>query len=204
MLIEKYEYTKHNCYNVYLSNGEVLTLKEEVITLNELLLKKKIDNDLYEKIKTDNTIYILFESAVKYISIRLRSIKEVKTYLLKKEKDQNIIDEVIKKLIDNKLLDDDVFTKAFIKDKIAFTNMGSYKIKMNLKNLGVDNYIIENNLSLIAPDVFEDKIKKIIEKDIKVNRKYSGINLKNKVYNHLINMGYDKEKVLSIINNYNF
>ena len=40
MEIVKYELTKKNIYNVYLSNGEVLELDESVITNNELLLKK--------------------------------------------------------------------------------------------------------------------------------------------------------------------
>lgn len=41
MKIDRYELVKNNIYNVYLSNGEVLTLDENVITDNELLLKKK-------------------------------------------------------------------------------------------------------------------------------------------------------------------
>ena len=39
MKIDRYELVKNNIYNVYLSNGEVLTLDENVITDNELLLK---------------------------------------------------------------------------------------------------------------------------------------------------------------------
>ena len=47
-------------------------------------------------------------------------------------------------------------------------------------------------------------MRKIIEKDIKTNKKYTGIKLKNKIYNHLITSGYSKEKVINIINSYNF
>ena len=46
MKIDRYELVKNNIYNVYLSNGEVLTLDENVITDNELLLKKEIDTIL--------------------------------------------------------------------------------------------------------------------------------------------------------------
>ena len=46
MKIEKYELTKKNIYNVYLSNGEALELNGKVITDNELLIKKDIDNEL--------------------------------------------------------------------------------------------------------------------------------------------------------------
>ena len=43
MKIEKYGFTKKNNYNIYLSNGEVITLNGRVITKNELLLRKRMD-----------------------------------------------------------------------------------------------------------------------------------------------------------------
>lgn len=204
MRIEKYELTKKNIYNVYLSNGEVLELNGKVITDNELLIKKDIDNELYDKLKRDNTICILVDTSVKYIDRRLRSINELRDYLKNKEEDTIIIEEVIDKLIDYKYLDDDRFTKAFIKDKLNFTNWGDYKIKNELKRLGVSEEIIYNNISNIDDNIFYERINKIIDKDISINKKYSGIKLKNKIYNHLLTLGYSKEKVISIINNYNF
>lgn len=204
MKIEKYELTKKNIYNVYLSNGEVLELNGKVITDNELLIKKDIDNELYDKLKRDNTICMLMDTSVKYIDRRLRSINELRDYLKNKEEDTIIIEEVIDKLINYKYLDDDRFTKAFIKDKLNFTNWGDYKIKNELKRLGVNEEIIYNNISNIDDNIFYERINKIIDKDISINKKYSGIKLKNKIYNHLLTLGYSKEKVISIINNYNF
>lgn len=204
MKIEKYELTKKNIYNVYLSNGEVLELNGKVITDNELLIKKDIDNELYDKLKRDNTICILVDTSIKYIDRRLRSINELRDYLKNKEEDTIIIEEVIDKLIDYKYLDDDRFTKAFIKDKLNFTNWGDYKIKNELKRLGVNEEIIYNNMTSIDDNIFYERINKIIDKDISINKKYSGIKLKNKIYNHLLTLGYSKEKVISIINNYNF
>lgn len=204
MKIEKYELTKKNIYNVYLSNGEVLELNGKVITDNELLIKKDIDNELYDKLKRDNTICILVDTSVKYIDRRLRSINELRDYLKNKEEDTIIIEEVIDKLIDYKYLDDDRFTKAFIKDKLNFTNWGDYKIKNELKRLGVNEEIIYNNMTSIGDNIYYERINKIIDKDISTNKKYGGIKLKNKIYNHLLTLGYSKEKVISIINNYNF
>ena len=204
MRIEKYELTKKNIYNVYLSNGEVLELNGKVITDNELLIKKDIDNELYNKLKRDNTICILVDTSIKYIDRRLRSINELRDYLKNKEEDTIIIEEVIDKLIDYKYLDDDRFTKAFIKDKLNFTNWGDYKIKNELKRLGVNEEIIYNNMTSIDDNIYYERISKIIDKDISTNKKYNGIKLKNKIYNHLLTLGYSKEKVISIINNYNF
>ena len=204
MNIEKYELDKKNKYNVYLSNGEVITLDERVITENELLLKKNIDKELYDKVIRENRIYELMDIAIKYISVRLRSIKEIKDYLKKKEAEEDQINIAIDKLIKLGYLDDNKFTKAFIKDKLSFTSMGDYKIKIELERLGIPYDIIEEHISNIDENLLEEKMKKQIEKDIRTNKKYSGTILKNKIYNHLVSAGFSTEKVIRVLNNYNF
>ncbi len=204
MEIVKYELTKKNIYNVYLSNGEVLELDESVITNNELLLKKRIDYDLYDKLKRDNKICILVNASIKYINVRLRSIKEIKNYLLKKEDDTDLIDEVISRLMKMGYLDDRRFTEAYIKDKLNFTSWGDYKIINELNKLGISSLDIEDNIDLLNDDILNERMRKIIDKDIRTNKKYSGLKLKNKIYNHLLTSGYSKEKVISLINSYDF
>ena len=66
MYIEKYELTKKNKYNVYLSNGEVLTLDERVITENELLLKKELNSELYDKVINESVIKTISSKPIIY------------------------------------------------------------------------------------------------------------------------------------------
>lgn len=204
MKIEKYELTKNNNYNIYLSNGEVITLNEKVITENELLIKKEVNDELYKKLINDNEIHELLIKCIKYIEIRLRSTKEIKDYLIKKNIKKEIIEECIEKLKKMDYINDDRFAKAYIKDKINFTQKGDYKIKKELQLLGITEEIINNNIINIDKELLINKIKKVIEKDIKTNKKYSGNILKNKIYIHLVNQGYSKSIILEILNNYNF
>lgn len=204
MKIEKYELNKKNNYNVYLSNGEVLELNEYVITQNELLIKKEIDKELYNKLQKDNKICELVNIGIKYINVRLRSIKEMEDYLSKKEEDKELITSAVDRLIKSGYLDDDKFTKAYIKDKLNFTTWGDYKIINELNRLGVSPIVVEDNKELLDKELLDSRMRKIIEKDIRTNKKYKGIKLKNKIYNHLITSGYSKEKVINIINSYNF
>lgn len=204
MQIIKYELVKKDKYNVYLSNGEVITLDEKVITENELLLKKEIDCDLYDKINFDNRIYELIDICIKYISIRLRSIKEIVDYLSKKNVNNKDIDIVVSKLIKSGYLDDERFAKAYVKDKFQFTNKGDYKIRMELQQLGVSLDIINSNNMLFDDELIDNRIRKVIDKEIKLNKKYSGVILRNRIYNRLLSQGYSKEKVISVINEYDF
>ena len=98
-------------------------------------------------------------------------------------------------------------------DEIGKLNLGDgscteryeflYCCKIELQGLGVSSDIIENNISNIDDEILYNKMRKIIDK-MKNNKKYSSSELKSKIYNHLISSGYSKEKVIYILNEYNF
>ena len=201
MEIIKYEKKGNNNYLIYLSDGRKLKINEDVILKHKLLYKKEIDESLLEEIKTDNANYDIYNKCVKYISVRLRSINEIKEFMLRKNVSKELIDETIDKLIKHKLLDDEIFTKAFIKDKLNFTTMGPYRIEMELKKHNIDNTIITKYINEIDYYFLEEKINKQIEKLIKSNK--SKPNLKNKIYNNLINLGYSSSFILDNLNKYN-
>lgn len=204
MKIEKYKKIKEDLYRVLLDNGEIIDIYEDVILANNLLYKSEIDQSLLDKINIENNYQLAYNISVKYIMVRLRSINEIKVYLTKKGYSKDLIDKVIEKLIKNKLLDDEVFTKAYINDKLNFTNVGKYKLINELTTkMKVDNSVVYNVLESYE-EVWNDRIDKLINKYLKSSQKYRGNTLKNKLYIYLVNLGYDKDKVISILNNYDF
>ena len=204
MKIEKYKKIKEDLYRVLLDNGEIIDIYEDVILANNLLYKSEITQELLDKINIENNYQLAYNISVKYIMVRLRSINEIKVYLTKKGYSKDLIDKVIEKLIKNKLLDDEVFTKAYINDKLNFTNVGKYKLINELTTkMKVDNSVVYNVLESYE-EVWNDRIDKLINKYLKSSQKYRGNTLKNKLYIYLVNLGYDKDKVISILNNYDF
>lgn len=204
MKIEKYKKIKEDLYRVLLDNGEIIDIYEDVILANNLLYKSEIDQSLLDKINIENNYQLAYNISVKYIMVRLRSINEIKVYLTKKGYSKDVIDKVIEKLIKNKLLDDEIFTKAYINDKLNFTNVGKYKLISELTTkMKVDNSVVHNVLESYE-EVWNDRIDKLINKYLKSNKKYLGDTLKNKLYIYLVNLGYDKDKVIPILNNYDF
>ena len=201
MKILKYEKKSNNNYKIYLDNDKVITINEDVILKYKLLYKKEIDEFLLEEILQDNNNYDIYNKCVKYIGVRLRSTNEIKEFMQRKNVDESLIEETIKKLTKNKLLDDEIFTKAFIKDKLNFTTMGPYRIEQELKKHHIDTSIINKYIYDIDYDFLEEKINKQIQKIIKSNKNKP--NLKNKIYTNLINLGYSSELIKDNLNKYN-
>ena len=133
MKIIKYEKKGNNTYKIYLENNQTITVYEDVILKNNLLYKKEIDIELLEKISNDNLYEEIYNKCVKYISVRIRSIYEIREYLRKKEIDSSLIEITIDKLIKNNMLNDEIFAKAFTNDKLNFTTMRPYRIEQELK-----------------------------------------------------------------------
>lgn len=204
MKIIKYLKVSNDKYKIYFENGNTLTLYEEVIVKHNLIYKKEITENLYEILEKENLYEDIYMKCVKYIEIRLRSKKEIEIYLKKKNVSEDIIDNIIKRLEKNKLLEDNKFCKAFINDKIKFTSMGPYKIKNELYKLGIDKNIIEENINSINQEVLIDRLNKIIEKKIKANHKDNNYIFKNKIYNYLLAQGYSSNLIMMALSNYNF
>ena len=200
--IEKYEKIGQAKYRLYLSNGEVIDTYDDVILKNELLLKKELDNYLYQKILTESNIQEHYNACIKYISVRIRSTKEIIDYLKRKNVSDEDIDYIVEKLTHEKFLDDNLFCECFIKDKLKFTTMGEYKIIYELKKHNVSPNIIANNQHLITEDILIEKIDKIIIKQLNSSKKQDKQKLRNKLYNHLLNAGYTSSLVVERLNNY--
>lgn len=201
MEIVKYIKKGNGNYQIIFDNGKKINIQEDVIIKNNLLYKKEIDNDLLLKIIVENEEYEIYNKCVNYIGVRLRSINEIREYMARKDISLEKQEEVIERLLKNKLLDDSVFARAFIKDKMNFTTMGPYRIELELKKHKIDDKIIKKYINEIDRDMIYDKIDRQINKLIKSNKNKS--NLRNKIYNNLLGLGYSSDMVVSMINKYN-
>ena len=199
MEIKKYKKVKNGKYQVEIGD-ETILLYDDIIIKYQLLLKKELTKKELDEIKKDNDFYTNYLLAVEYIKRRLRSKEEVKNYLLKKDISNSIINEILELLEKNKMLDDSVFTTAYIHDKMSYSNDGPLKIKNNLEKLKIDSNIINKKIGEYTSDLETEKIQKYISRQLKNNHK-SLYELKNSILNYLVSNGYHKELIMDEINN---
>lgn len=200
MKITKFKKVSNDKYKVFLENGEVITLFEDIIINNNLLITKEILEEEKDSILKENNNYDAYNLALKYLSIKMRSKKEVVEYLSKKDISNDNINGIIERLEKNNFINDRKYAEAYIKDQINLSNNGPYKIKNSLINLGVKEDIINELLSYIDSNIIKEKLTKLINKQLKI-KKGSKNMLKIKLVNYFSNLGYDKGLILDILNN---
>lgn len=199
MQINKIVKMKDNKYKIFIDGDNIITY-DNVILENDLLYKKSIDNKLYNKIINDTKYYDIYNKAVKYILKRRRSEKEVRIYLSKLDIDNSKVNDIVNKLKDIKLINDIEYSKAYINDKIYLGKVGINKIKRDLLEQNIPEITINDLLEDIDTDILNSRLETMILKKIKANNKYSNHYLKQKILNEFVNMGYNKESIIDILN----
>ena len=198
MKITKYTKLTSGKYKVILEDNSSIFLYEDIILNNNLLLKKQIED--IEKIKQENNMYEIYYISKKYINKKYVSKKELKVYLKKKKYLEKDINETIKKLEENNILDEKAYCKAYINDKLSFSNDGPNKIKKNLLKNGISEELIDDVMEIDFKFVY-NKLNNLIDKKIKTINNYSGNVLKQKLIHYFINLGYDQRIVEEILIN---
>lgn len=204
MKIDKLKKLRKGQYELKLVDNTIINIHEDLILKYNLLITKDIDEKLKNKLLEENKLYIVYDQALNYLSTKMRSIKEMKDYLEKKMYDKQIIKNVLDKLIKEKYLNDDQYALYFINDKINLSNDGPFKIVKELEKKGINKESINIYITKFNQRIQEQKIEKIINKQIKANHNKSSIILKRKILEYLINLGYDRDiinsKLTSIYN----
>lgn len=198
MKINTIKKLKDNKYKIII-NDECITTYDNVILDNNLLYKKEIDINMYNKIIEDTNYYDVYNKVVKYILKKRRSEKEILKYLNKFDLDEDKINKTILKLKELNLINDIEFCRAFINDNVYLSKKGLNKIRIELLEQDIPIDVIEEEMSKIDCDIINQRLEKLIVKKINYNRKYSNNFLKQKILNEMINLGYSKDKILEII-----
>ena len=142
----------------------------------------------------------LYNNALKFLSFRSRSEKEVFDHLIKKEDAIEVITQVIAKLKEQKFLNDYEFAKQWIESRMRFRPRSQKMLAFELKQKGISKEIIEQIFNFQF-SIFNEKeqIQKLIEKKIE---KYKGLprqEVFQKLGGFLARRGFDYDTIKASI-----
>jgi regulatory protein len=172
--------------------GEEFAFSVDEDVLIKYQLKKGLELDEFSlmEIHYHDDIRKAYNSAISYLAKRMRSVKEIKDYLLKKEIEDPVIQEVIHKLTDQKYIDDQEYAFLYVRTQINTTDKGPGLIQMELKERGIEQRFIETALKPYTFDLQVEKTTNISEKFFKKYSKDSKRVLKQKLETLLVRKGY--------------
>jgi len=164
-------------YNIFLTHekGDQYSFSVDEAILIEYRLHKgmELSKDLIEKLKENDNFYKSYSLAINYLSYRMRTKKEMYDYLLEKEVDENYIPDIMDKLVEESLLNDEQFAELFVNTRISTSSKGPQLVKRELIEKGVSTRIAEETIKKYTYEIQYEKAMKWVEKRLKTTKKDS-------------------------------
>ena len=110
-------------------------------------------------------------------------------------------DEIFLYLMNENYLNEERFTRSYIRGKFYIKHWGRNKIKMNLKQKGITEKLISKCMDEIDVDDYEKAFMKIYHDYFSKQKGMKDYQKKSKTIKHLISKGYEYDVVLDVVNN---
>ncbi|UBH12717.1 recombination regulator RecX [Macrococcus armenti] len=192
--ITKIEVQKNNKdrFNLYI-NGNFFAGIDAATYVHFNLRKDLIlsDEDL-RNIGEYDGYRVAINNALNYLSYKKRTELEVREYLNKCEVRAEVVDSVIQYCKENKYIDHEDYAKSYMNTLINTTDKGPVIFAQTLKQLGVEQAIIDKYQHQFELLVTSERIDKISQKVMKkYEKKQSAKMIEQKVIQTLIQKGYN-------------
>lgn len=139
--------------------------------------------------------------ALRYLSYRPRSEKELKDYLKRKKVEPLVLDKILLKLYENKFLDDTEFVKWWVEQRTKIRPRGIRIIKAELRQKGISDEMIESGIMNQESGAKNDLglARKLIEKRLLRYKNLSKQELYQKLGAFLGRRGFDWDTIKKAI-----
>ena len=107
--------------------------------------------------------------------------------------------EVLRKLVEMKFIDDRRYAEAFVRDKMRFSGWGAYKIRAALRAKGIDAAIIDDALAQNDDGNTGDRLRGLLERKMRSVKYATPYELKTKLMRYGASLGYDFETVADAV-----
>jgi len=192
---------KDDRYNIYLDEEYAGSLNAETMVKFDIETNKLIELDFFNEIvETDNRSYA-FNLALKYVSYRRRTEKEVFDYLVKKELTSTTAEHAVKKLLAYGYLNDLEFAKEFIAYHINAGKYGKIVLKHKMITKGFSESITDNALSEYRYEQEYKNAERIYHKILNANQKLDPRKLREKLYRSLASKGFEYDIISDLLRN---
>ena len=182
-----------NRVNVSLDGSYYCSLAMETVIKNNLKPNMLIDENKLNSMQQESESKLAWEKALKLVSTRYKTQKEIYVYLQEKGYLPSVIFGVIEKLNEYHFIDDKRYAESYISHKIK--KDGPKKIKQELLTKGVREDIIDEVLDEV--DNQDEVILNLCDKYMKNKEKTKENYLK--LFRYMQGKGFDYEQVKNVI-----
>lgn len=183
-----------NRVNVYLDGEFAFGLAR--ITAAWLAVGQTLSARKVEELLKADSVEVAMQRALHLLSYRPRSEKEVTDHLRKHETPEAVIDQVVDRLKQTRMVDDDRFARLWADNRSDFRPRGRFALRSELRQKGVPEGAIEQALvgldeDRLAYQAAQAKARKLAAAD--------EFDFKKKMYGFLTRRGFSHDTITEVV-----
>ena len=134
-------------YSVFVDDRYSFSLSETALLESGITSGQNLTKEQAREFKQKSADDKIYQQALKYVSMRPRSVGEMEFYLTyKKQASPSLSQSILNKLSNIGLLNDDKFAEMFVNDRLLFKPTSLRKLSMELKKKKISQEIIDRVL----------------------------------------------------------
>lgn len=196
---------KHqNRKNIYADEEFLIGLSDETLIRSGIRIGDEVSAERLKALQRTEELVNAKRSALRFLSHRPRTVREVRDKLREKEFSDNDIAVTIDDLTRSGLLDDADFARMYIRDALAMHAVGQLLLKKKLLLFGIDRVTVDEALHAAFED--EDSegaalaaARKYVQKSSRSRGKIDKLRMRNRVAAFLGRRGYAWDVIQSVL-----
>jgi regulatory protein len=159
MVITKVERQKKHPsrVSIYIDDQFSIGIHKEVLLRSGLRVGDQIPESTIDELKKDEESHKARDAAMRLLSHRARSERELRDRLRQKGLSPEGIKKILGSLTQSGLVNDLEFARSFVHDKLLKKPVGRSMLKLRLQEKGISKEVIEQVLSEVYEKVKEDE-----------------------------------------------
>jgi regulatory protein len=181
-------------YSIYVDGKYSFSLSESALLGSKLSVGNELTGVQIDDLKNKSEVDKAYNNCLNLIVRRKRSKWEIEQYLKRKSIDQDVVNDIVKRLEENNWLDDLEFARAWVNNRRLLKPISKRRLWQELKAKRVDESSIKTALS---EDLTEER--KVLAELVERKQKQTRYQDKQKLMAYLLRQGYSYDDVKSVI-----
>ena len=148
------------------------------------------------RLQEDDAAEVALQRAVRFLSYRPRSVKEVEDNLRKHETPEHVIASIIERLTGSGVINDQKFARLWIENRSEFRPRGSFALRTELRQKGIADKVIEDVLADLDEDELAYAAGRKKAPKIKAADEHE---FKRKMYGFLSRRGFSYQTISEVV-----
>ncbi|HHY72004.1 MAG TPA: recombination regulator RecX [Bacillus bacterium] len=191
-------------FNIYVDKGDGeeygFSVDQDILIEFQIRKGNTYEEGELKEILYKDEIKKAYNLALKYMSYRMKSEKEIHDYLQQKTYTEDIVGIVLERLRKNQYVNDLEFAKSFVRSRITNAIKGPLLIRQELQKKGVSESNIEESLKEFSTEKQLEIAVQFAEKNVKQKKALSEYQMKQKIGQALLAKGFSQNIVKTALN----